>query len=89
MVAVHNQEVSKEIPAQIIIKKDLIPYLYPSDDDLKRADININDRFITLDDDERTFSKDITDYIKEGNNFIEIRPRTKLDIVELTIELED
>ncbi|MBL7055604.1 hypothetical protein ISS07_01690 [Candidatus Woesearchaeota archaeon] len=68
----------------VILKMEFV-----EDNDLKRADININDRFITLDVDERTFSKDITDYIKEGNNFIEIRPRTRLDIVELTVELEE
>ena len=55
----------------------------------KRADININDRFITLDDNERIFTKNVNDYINKGNNFIEIRPRTRLDIVELSIEFEE
>jgi len=54
----------------------------------KRADLNINNRFSTIDDEERFFIKNIDDLIKEGNNFIEIRPRTRLDIVELKVELE-
>jgi hypothetical protein len=55
----------------------------------KQADINLNDRIFTIDDDERTFSKNINDFIREGNNFIELTPRTRLDIVELNIRLED
>ena len=70
--------------------KDVILTIEFVDDNRnKRADININDRFITLDEDERFFSKNINDFIKEGNNFIEIRPRDRLDIVELRVDLED
>ncbi len=70
--------------------KDAILRLeFVDDEENKRADININDHFITLDDDERVFTRNINDIIEEGNNFIEIRPRTRLDIVELSIKLED
>ena len=70
--------------------KDAILRLeFVDDEENKRADININDHFITLDDDERIFTRNINDIIEEGNNFIEIRPRTRLDIVELSIKLED
>lgn len=70
--------------------KDAILKLeFVDDKENKRADININDHFITLDDDERVFTRNINDIIEEGNNFIEIRPRTRLDIVELSIKLED
>ncbi len=60
----------------------------------KRADLNINNRFITIDQDDRIFTKtlndyDDPDYIKEGNNFIEIRPRTMLDVVELRVEIKE
>ena len=70
-------------------KEAILTIEFVNDKENKRADININDRFLTLDDDERTFTKNIDDYLEEGNNFIEIRPRTRLDIVELRIELED
>ena len=62
---------------------------FVDDEENKMADININDHFITLDEDERVFTKNVNDFIEEGNNFIEIRPRTRLDIVELSIRLED
>ena len=60
----------------------------------KRADLNINDRLSTIDTEDRVFTKtlnddDDPDFIEEGNNFIEIRPRTRLDIVEIRVEVED
>lgn len=70
-------------------KEAILTIEFVNDRENKRADININDRFLTLDEDERAFTKNIDDYLEEGNNFIEIRPRTRLDIVELRIELED
>jgi len=55
----------------------------------KRADLNINDRLSTIDEDGRIFTKNLDRFIEEGNNFIEIRPRTKLDIVEIRVEIRD
>ncbi|MBI2135040.1 hypothetical protein HYU09_03545 [Candidatus Woesearchaeota archaeon] len=70
--------------------KDAILRLeFVDDKENKMADINMNDHFITLDDDERVFTKNVNDFIEEGNNFVEIRPRTRLDIVELSVRLED
>ncbi|MBS3132322.1 hypothetical protein J4212_07870 [Candidatus Woesearchaeota archaeon] len=62
---------------------------FVEDRENKRADINVNDRFLSLDQEEKAYSKAITDRIKEGNNFIEIRPRTELDIVEIKVEVVD
>ena len=60
----------------------------------KRADLNINDRLSSIDQEERFFTKtlnddDDPDFVEEGNNFIEIRPRTRLDIVEIKVEIVD
>jgi hypothetical protein len=67
---------------------------FVDDEKNKRADLNINDRFISIDQEEKVYTKtlnddDDPDYIKEGNNFIEIRPRTMLDVVELRVEIEE
>ena len=67
---------------------------FVDDEKNKRADLNINDRFSTIDQEERFFTKtlnddDDPDFIEEGNNFIEIRPRTMLDIVELKVEVQE
>jgi len=58
---------------------------FVNDKEQKRADININDKFITLDQDEKAFSEDITEKVKQGNNFVEIKPRSLLDIVEIAV----
>ena len=55
----------------------------------KRADLNINNRLSSIDDEDRIFTKNLNDFVKEGNNFIELRPRTRLDIVEIRVEIED
>jgi hypothetical protein len=60
----------------------------------KRADIIINDRRINVDTEKKLYSKTLNrdkdlDYLEEGNNFIEIRPRTRLDIKELRVEMQD
>ncbi len=70
--------------------KDVTLFLeFVNDEDDKRANININDHFISLDQDEKTFSKNIRNKIEQGNNFIEIIPRTKLEVVEIRVEVED
>ncbi len=70
-------------------KDAILTIEFVDDDKNKKADLNINDRLRTIDQDERIYTKNINDFIEEGNNFIEIRPRTKLDIVELRVELEE
>ena len=54
----------------------------------KRADIRINDRTIFLDVNTKRFEKDITELVKEGENFIKIFPRNEFDLVQLEIRLE-
>jgi|TARA_B100000315_G_scaffold194463_1_gene185121 hypothetical protein len=65
---------------------------FVDDEKNKRADLNINDRFISIDQEDRSYTKtlndgDDPDFIKEGNNFIEIMPRTRLDVVELRVKI--
>jgi len=62
---------------------------FVDDESNKRADLNINDRLSSIDETDRIFTKNLNDYIEEGNNFIELRPRTKLDVVELKITSEE
>ena len=62
--------------------------LFQEGNDQKRADINVNDKFFTLDQEDKDFTEDITDIVEDGNNFIEIMPRSRLDIVEVNVRLE-
>jgi len=60
------------------------------DDDLsKRLDLNINGKLTNVDQKKPTYSRKITSWIEEGNNYIEIRPKTRVNIVELRVVLEE
>lgn len=61
---------------------------FVDDSEVKRADINLNDRFIRIDQDKKGFRKQVTSLIEEGNNFIKIIPRNIVEIVEVKIQLE-
>ena len=67
---------------------------FVDDEKNKRADLNINDRLTSIDQEERIYTRTLNDdedpnFIEEGNNFIEVRPRTMLDIVEIKVEVEE
>ena len=61
---------------------------FVNDRDNKRADLNINDRLFSLDQEEKYFTQGLNNTIRQGNNFIEIRPRTEMNIVELRVEVD-
>ncbi|MBU1704249.1 MAG: hypothetical protein KJ922_02710, partial [Nanoarchaeota archaeon] len=59
------------------------------DDNDKRTDINLNDHLVRYDDNDKEYTRDVTSWIDPDNNFIEITPKTRLDIVNLRIEVEE
>jgi len=62
---------------------------FVDDSDRKRADLNINDHLIRIDQKKKDYEKNINAWIEEDNNFIKITPKTTLDIVEVKVELEE
>jgi hypothetical protein len=62
---------------------------FVDDDTRKRADINMNDHLVRIDQEKKTYDRNINNWIEEGNNFIKITPKTTLDIVEVRVELEE
>ncbi|MBS3163330.1 hypothetical protein J4427_01435 [Candidatus Woesearchaeota archaeon] len=54
----------------------------------KKADIVINNKQFSLDTSDDTFSKDISEYVNEGDNFIKIVPKNTFDIKLLEIRVE-
>jgi len=63
---------------------------FVDDEETKRLDLNINDHLVRIDQDKKTYEKNIDDWIEEDNNFIKITPiKTTLDIVDVKIELEE
>ncbi len=72
--------------------KDAVVYLkFVDNDEEKRFELNVNGhlRSVEVDEDEKEYSKNINNWVEEDNNYIEIRPKTTIDIVELTVEIED
>ena len=70
--------------------KDVILTIeFVDDRENKRADLNINDHLISLDQKDKIFSRNIRNDIRKGNNFIQIRPRTVIDIVEIKVEVQE
>ena len=55
----------------------------------KRADIVINGRLTFLDTTESTYEKTIDAFLEEGNNYVQIKPRTTLNVVDLKVMLND
>lgn len=62
---------------------------FVDDEENKRADVNINGHYTNIDQEEKDYSKIINNRLEEGNNYIEIKPKTILEIKELKIYIED
>ncbi|MBI4150003.1 hypothetical protein HY488_01215 [Candidatus Woesearchaeota archaeon] len=58
---------------------------FPDDIELKRAELFINGHQRGLDTRERVFTLGINPFVQRGNNVIEIKPRTTMDIVNLRV----
>jgi len=64
------------------------------DDKSKKADIEINDHRVRLDQDEDEFTKNLNpesgiNYLEEGNNYIKIMPKSTLNIIDVTVVIEE
>ena len=57
-------------------------------DDEKRATISVNGHITSVNTEDRVYSRILPkEWLKEGDNYIEIEPKTTLDIIELRIDL--
>ncbi|MBU1004359.1 MAG: hypothetical protein KJ561_00870 [Nanoarchaeota archaeon] len=61
---------------------------FVDEENTKRADLNINDHLMRIDQTKKLYEKNINSWLEEGNNFIKITPKTTLDISEINVELE-
>jgi len=61
---------------------------FVDDGTLKRATTNVNGRLDSIDQRDARFVRDITTIARIGNNYIDLVPRTSLDIVKLEVRLE-
>ena len=61
---------------------------FVDDQENKKATINVNGHFTEIDQIDPEYSRIINNWIEPGNNYIEIKPKSDIHIVELKIELE-
>jgi len=54
----------------------------------KQSQLNVNGKYTIIDQDDPTFEKEITTQVHEGNNYIELKPLTELNIVRLKVTAE-
>ncbi|VVB81457.1 Uncharacterised protein [uncultured archaeon] len=74
-----------------ILDKDRIVLLsieFADDGTSKRAEVNVNGRLSMIDQRDSKYERDISSLVREGNNYIEIKPLTELDVVKLLVRAE-
>ncbi len=79
--SVYNDVLDKE--RQVILKIEFI-----DDDKPKRAELNLNGRKDMIDQRDFEYERDISSWIKEGNNYLELKPLTELDVVRLQVRAD-
>ena len=72
----------EDLDEEFSITLDLVPN---EDDERSSATILINSERITLDTERNIFSKDISAFIEEGENFVKIIPRNEFEIISLEV----
>jgi len=72
-------------------KADLnVTLLFPNSVDRKKGVILINDYFMEIETFESYYNRGINSFVREGNNAVEIRPKSdKLDILELKVVMAE
>jgi hypothetical protein len=81
-----------ETQIQEIEEEDKEAWLYIEfidDDENKKAIVNVNGHLRNIDQDEKYWEKNLSDWVEEGNNYIEIEPKKNLHIVNMQITLEE
>ena len=54
----------------------------------KKATLNVNGHLTEIDQINPEYSRNIDNWVEPGNNYVEIKPKVDLHVVELTVELE-
>jgi len=75
-----------------VVDEDLVAVLdltFTDIDRLKEAQIFVNNKRIYLSSRNDAYSKDISDYLKEGSNKLKIVPKNRFEIINLEVDLEE
>lgn len=79
--ALFNDVLDKE--RQVILRIEFI-----DDKKIKRAEINFNGKRDAIDQRDYEYERDVSSWIKEGSNYVEIKPLTELDVVKLEVRAD-
>ncbi len=79
--SVYNEILDRE--RQVILRVEFV-----DDRSLKHAEININDKRDVIDQRDDVYERDISSFVREGSNYIEIKPLAELDIVKLQVRAD-
>ena len=69
-------------------RKVILKIEFVNDGELKRADLSINGKLTSIDQKTNIFEREISASLKEGNNYIEIRPLSDLNVVRVDARVE-
>ena len=70
-------------------KHIILEFKFENDEDRKEAIITVNQKQFSLDTRKDSYSRDISEYINRGSNYIKIIPKVGFDIHSLYVYIED
>lgn len=79
--SVFNDILDKEREAVLLIE-------FIDDGERKRAELNVNGKKDIIDQTDYKYERTINSWVREGNNYIEIKPLTDLNIVKLEVRVD-
>jgi len=69
-------------------RKVILRIEFVNDGQSKRADVSVNGRLMSIDQKTNVFEREISESLREGNNYIEIRPLSDLNVVRVDARVE-
>ncbi|MBS3125139.1 hypothetical protein J4211_02710, partial [Candidatus Woesearchaeota archaeon] len=68
---------------------DIILHIeFVDDEKTKQAQVNINGRYDIIDQKGADYEREISSFVREGNNYLEIKPLTELNIARVEVRVE-
>ncbi|RMD58374.1 hypothetical protein D6825_01040 [Candidatus Woesearchaeota archaeon] len=82
--------IDSQLYNQILDKKKsvVLRIEFVDDQNKKEARLSVNGKFDSIDQEDPIFEKDITSLVREGNNYLEIKPLTELNIARIAVRAE-
>jgi hypothetical protein len=69
-------------------RKVILKLEFVNDGQSKRADVSVNGKLMSLDQKTNVFERDVSAAVREGNNYLEIRPLSEMNIVRVEARVE-